>query len=64
VDLRVFALDGREVRRLARAAYPAGRHELRWDGRDARGAAVPSGVYFLRLESGGTVRAHRMVRVR
>jgi hypothetical protein len=39
----------------------AGRHTLRWEGRDASGAELPSGVYFLRLETAGQVEARRLV---
>ncbi|MGD8396834.1 MAG: YCF48-related protein [Candidatus Eiseniibacteriota bacterium] len=39
----------------------AGRHTVTWNGRTLHGDAAPSGVYFYRLESGGLVRAGRMV---
>ena len=49
VDLRVYAIDGREVRSLVSGPLAAGTHVTAWDGRDARGARVPAGVYFARL---------------
>jgi hypothetical protein len=49
VHLRVYDVLGREVRTLASGGLPAGYHRLRWDGRDARGAARRSGIYFARL---------------
>jgi hypothetical protein len=39
----------------------AGRHALRWDGRDDRGARVASGAYFARVESGGRSAATKIV---
>ena len=52
VDLRVYDLLGREVRVVARGlALSAGPHRLSWDGRDVRGRAVGSGVYFVKLKS-------------
>lgn len=33
------------------APLRAGRHEIRWNARDADGEALPDGLYFLRLES-------------
>jgi hypothetical protein len=45
VDLRVFSVDGREVRTLVREALPAGLRSATWDGRDARGArAAPASI--------------------
>jgi hypothetical protein len=51
VDLAVFDLRGRRVRQLATGIRPAGEHAVRWDGRDARGRAMSSGVYLLRLRT-------------
>ncbi len=49
--LSVYDLRGRLVRELARGRLPAGDHDVRWDGRDRLGRALPSGVYFYRLET-------------
>jgi hypothetical protein len=51
VRLRVFNLLGAEVRTLAATAKPAGFHQAQWDGKDESGNALPSGVYFYRLEA-------------
>ena len=54
VSLTVYDVLGREVRRVASGArFEAGPQSLRWDGRGASGAAAPTGVYFLRLETEG-----------
>jgi hypothetical protein len=49
--LDLLDVSGRRVARLADGAFEAGRHVARWDGRDERGQAVASGVYFARLVS-------------
>lgn len=64
VDLRVFTVDGREVANLARGVLGAGRHDVSWTGRDARGTATASGVYFVRLATEGRVETRRVVRFR
>jgi hypothetical protein len=51
--LEVFDLRGRRVRTLARGPRSAGYHEVVWDGTDARGAPVASGVYLYELEVDG-----------
>ncbi len=64
VSLRILSVDGREVARLAEGSRPAGTHELSWTGRDGRGAAVPSGVYLVRLEVPGNSQTRRLVWLR
>ncbi len=48
-QLGVFDLHGRLVKSLVREVLPAGEHSVRWNGRDALGRPVASGVYFVRL---------------
>lgn len=65
VDLDVYDVAGRRVRRLvAGAPFAPGIHKVVWDGTDARGAAVPSGVYLYRFRAGGVVQEYKVVVVR
>jgi flagellar hook assembly protein FlgD len=41
--------------------YPAGTHQVLWDGRNAGGQSVASGVYLYRLNADGVVQTKRMV---
>jgi hypothetical protein len=47
--LAVYDQAGREIAVLATGPFAAGAHAAVWDGRDALGRVVPSGVYFARL---------------
>jgi hypothetical protein len=49
VELTVYNVAGQSVRRLATGVTPAGRHTVKWDGRDGTGQRVAAGVYFYRL---------------
>lgn len=62
--IRIYDTNGRRVRTLAEGRFASGAHELAWEGRDAGGKSLRSGVYFIRVESGGTVRTHRTVLMR
>ncbi len=53
VSLEVFDARGRRVRALVRGMQAAGEHAAVWDGRDERGRASSSGIYFYRLRAGG-----------
>jgi hypothetical protein len=64
VRLDVLSVDGRLVRSLVSGRQPAGNHRVRWDGRDAAGRSVASGLYVVRLQAGAEVRTRRLVVVR
>jgi len=49
----VFDVAGRLVATLVDGPQPAGPGSADWDGRDARGAAVSSGVYIYRITADG-----------
>jgi len=49
VELTVYSLRGRPIRRLAQGHRSAGPNEVTWDGTDARGRPMPSGIYMARL---------------
>ena len=64
VSLRIYDALGQVVRTLADTALPPGSHERVWDGRDARGRGVGSGVYFYELRSGTFSSMKKMILVR
>lgn len=64
VSLDVYDVSGRRVSSLVSGELEPGRHEVEWDGRDANGARVASGVYFYRLRAGAHVSQMRMVRLK
>ncbi len=64
VQVRLLDLQGRMVRSLADGEFPAGQHQLRWDGRDDQGQLVRAGVYFVKLVSGDGTAMRRAVYVR
>jgi predicted GH43/DUF377 family glycosyl hydrolase len=49
VQLMVYDLIGREVTRLVEATQIPGTYEIQWDGTDALGHNLPSGIYIARL---------------
>jgi hypothetical protein len=63
VRLALYDLRGRQVRVLCDGEQPAGEQVARWDGRDAAGRAVPSGLYLYRLEAMGKSLMGRLTKV-
>jgi hypothetical protein len=61
VKVSVYDVAGRLVRTLVDRAESPGFHSVVWDGRDARGAPVGSGVYFYRIDAGSFRADRKMV---
>jgi len=51
VSLKIVNLLGQEVRTLISGSQNAGVHEVLWDGSNAAGTPVASGMYFYKLEA-------------
>lgn len=65
VSLAIHDIRGRRLRRLVtNHAETAGAQHFRWDGRDAAGNAVATGVYFARLVVDGHSFEQRVTLVR
>jgi protocatechuate 3,4-dioxygenase beta subunit len=61
VTLAIFDLLGREVRRLQEGTLGEGRHSLLWDGRNAKGEPMSSGLYWYRLVTPAATHTGKMV---
>ncbi|MFB0516810.1 MAG: tandem-95 repeat protein, partial [Candidatus Neomarinimicrobiota bacterium] len=60
----VVDLLGREIAHLVEQPYPAGYHQVIWDGRTFQGKEAPSGVYIARMTAPGFVHQIKMVLLR
>ena len=57
----VFDAKGRMVNNLVNSYLEAGRYSLKWNGMDASGASMPTGVYFIRVQSGLDMHTQKMI---
>jgi hypothetical protein len=62
--VEVYDARGRLVRTLIDKYHEAGDHQVMWRGRDQAGRPVSSGVYYARIELGGTTQTCTMTLVR
>ena len=64
VSLAVYNLVGQQIRTLVSDTRQAGEYEVIWDGQDAAGNRMASGLYFAVMRAGGRTIAARMMLVR
>jgi hypothetical protein len=64
IDVAVYRVDGSLVRRIRGGTISGDEFSVRWDGRDDRGNAAPSGVYFYAVRSSGFRAAGKMLLAR
>jgi hypothetical protein len=60
-SVRIYNLRGALVRTLAQGGFSPGHNELRWNGADAEGAAVASGVYLVDYSIDGFRKSQKVV---
>ncbi|MBI5473375.1 MAG: DUF3160 domain-containing protein [Ignavibacteriae bacterium] len=64
VELSIFNVQGELVQTLVKSSVPAGNYIARWDGRNASGNVVASGVYLYRLEANGFAGTKKLILIR
>lgn len=64
VELALFDVSGRLVRRYGPMRAKSGPQSFHWDGKDASARVLPSGVYAYRITAAGVAEAGKVVIVR
>lgn len=64
VTLVIYNVIGKEVATLVQTFQQPGAYEVRWDGKDAAGELMPSGIYFYTLRAGQFTATKKMLFVR
>ena len=61
VTIVIYSVTGQRVRTLVSAFQGAGAYQVTWDGLDALGHQVSSGVYLMRMTTDGFVQTRKML---
>lgn len=64
VQLHVYDLAGRLVRKVVDRPLGVGRHQVIWDGNDDSGERVAKGVYLMRIRAGAFEARRKLVLLR
>ncbi|MGB5108033.1 MAG: FlgD immunoglobulin-like domain containing protein [Candidatus Zixiibacteriota bacterium] len=64
VVLTIINTAGQKVATVLNGVMSAGRHQVRWDGKDGSGNQVSSGVYLYKFESAGFTETRKMLLVK
>jgi len=55
VEISIYNVAGQKIRTLINESVALGNHKVSWDGKNSKGIAVTSGVYYCQLHTIGTV---------
>jgi len=61
VEVTIYDLLGKEVRKFFVGSQTAGSHHILWDGRNNFGKRVASGIYFYKLQAGDESQVRKMI---
>ena len=61
IELSIFDIKGRKIRKLVNEQKPVGDYQIKWDGTNDSGAPLSSGQYFYQLKVGYFTSTKKMV---
>ncbi len=61
ISLQIYDANGVLIKRLGDGFKSKGWHKINWDGKDEKGKLVGCGIYFCKLQSGGTTEIKKMI---
>ena len=61
VNLTVFDVSGNFVKTLVNTQQPNGTHSVQWDGTNALDKKMPSGNYFIKIETGEFTQSRKII---
>ncbi len=64
VRIDIYDISGRRIARLVNENQSKGNHDVGWNGKDAKGTNVASGVYFYKLQAAKETITRKMVILR
>ncbi len=64
ITLKIYDLQGKEIRTLIDAEQSAGLHRIRWNGMNNAGKSVAGGVYIATLKAGSISQSRKMILLR
>jgi len=64
VEITIYNMLGKKVATVLNENLPAGHHEITWNGRNAYGSDVASGVYFVQMQAADFVSTNKLMKVK
>lgn len=63
-ELVIYNIKGQKVKSLLNSRLEYGNHTVNWDGKNSSGQLVSSGVYFYKLDFGGSTISQKMILIK
>lgn len=63
-EVEIFNVKGQKVKQLINDQLVSGQHSVIWDGNDASGKRVSSGVYFYQIKCDNYIKSKKMLMIK
>ena len=64
IDIEILNSNGQLLKRIEQQQMQPGSYTTSWDGKDAQGNILPTGIYFCRISTAGTVSTKKITIVK
>ena len=61
VAIEIYNILGQRIKKLLDDEMPAGKHSIRWDGKNDVEQMVSAGIYFYRIKAGAFIGVRKMI---
>ena len=62
--VNIYDISGRLINTLMNKSTNAGYHSVRWNGQNLKGESMPTGIYFVQVESGADLGIRKIMLIK
>jgi hypothetical protein len=64
VSINIYNIKGQLIKNICNKTYDKGTHSIIWDGKDSKGKACGTGVYFYKMTASKTTQSKKMMMIK
>jgi FlgD Ig-like domain len=61
VHLKIYNINGKEVKNLVNRTEHHGFYKIKWDGKNNQGISISGGIYFVHIQTGNSIQTRKII---